>query len=72
MASIGSQNAVVVISATVVASMKDDAAVKDSVPGTPPRYHFLLKISFGIIPCTPRVPSTSWVMEKSTLMLVSM
>ena len=34
--------------------------------------HFFLKIAFGIIPCTPRVPSTSWVMQKSTPTLVSM
>ena len=35
------------------------------------RSHFFVKIAFGIIPCTPRVPSTSCVMEKSTARLES-
>src|ERR1700733_2251996 len=34
--------------------------------------HFALKISFGIIPCTPLVPSTTWVMRKFTATLASM
>src|SRR5206468_13059150 len=34
--------------------------------------HFFLKISFGIIPCTPLTPSSSWVVLKSTATLDSM
>jgi hypothetical protein len=33
--------------------------------------HFFLKIALGIMPCTPSVPSTTWVTQKSTAMLVT-